>query len=231
MSTLSNRLKEVSTLVKKNARVVDVGSDHAYLPIYLLEQGIVDFAIASEVAKGPLSHSKGNILTHNLEHKIETRLGDGLASINATDDIDTAVIAGMGGILITEILQRFKLTKDFEIKNLILQPNIGEPLVRQWLSDNNYLIKDEKILEEDGHIYEIISAEKSNETSSYTREDYLLGPVLIQKHNNIFEKKWQHKLQSFKKTLSNIKKSKNPNQEKITQLNNDIKMLEELLNG
>lgn len=229
MSTLSNRLKEVASLVKHDSKLADIGSDHAYLPIYLIEQGIIKEAIASEVANGPLGHSKENIKQHNLENKIETRLGDGLASITKEDDINTAVIAGMGGILIADILQKFKTTKEFNIDNFILQPNIGEPLVRKWLSDNYYKIINERILEEDGHIYEIISAEKTNDIKVLNREDLLLGPVLRKEQNDIFIKKWKNKLLSFQNTLENIKKSKNPNQEKILQLTKDIEMLEDLL--
>lgn len=227
---LSKRLEDVAKFVKKGARVVDVGSDHAYLTIHLVENNIIDFAVAGEVAKGPLSRSEENIKLHNLVTKIHPRLGDGLSVITKEDNIDTAVIAGMGGILITDILNRFYENSEFELQNLILQPNIGEALVREWLVNHNYEITGEDILNDDNHVYEIISAEKRIKKQNYTRSDILLGPSLRKEMNETFILKWTKKLNKYKTTLENIKKAKEPNDQKIKQLSEDIKILEEVLN-
>lgn len=227
----SKRLKTIANFVQKGERIVDVGSDHAYLPIFLAEQNTIDFAIAGEVSKGPLERSFGNISRHRLNQAIDARLGDGLDVVLKEDKIDTAIIAGMGGILITEILQRFYQRNEFSISKLILQPNIGEPTVRQWLSDHNYQIVAEEILEEEGHIYEIIVGELVESVPEYQRADFLLGPELKKTKNAAFLKKWCHKLDKFESTYNNIKKSKHPNNDKLVELLDDIKILKGVLNN
>ncbi len=216
-------------MVDKNTRVADIGSDHAYLPVELLETNIASFAIAGEVAKGPMSRSKEDVDKFGLSAKIDVRLGDGLAVINENDEIDTVVIAGMGGILIKDILTRATEEQLSNVKTLILQPNIGEPLVRHWLVENNFEIIDEDIIAEEHHVYEIIKAQKVNRSVSLTEAQYLMGPVLMQKKTPTFIAKWEHKLNSFKKAVANMHNAKVIDQEKIAAMNQDIKYIEEIL--
>ncbi|KRK99744.1 tRNA (adenine(22)-N(1))-methyltransferase [Companilactobacillus futsaii] len=229
MTLLSKRLQAVYQMVDKNTRVADIGSDHAYLPVELLETNIASFAIAGEVAKGPMSRSKEDVDKFGLSAKIDVRLGDGLAVINENDEIDTVVIAGMGGILIKDILTRATEEQLSNVKTLILQPNIGEPLVRHWLVENNFEIIDEDIIAEEHHVYEIIKAQKVNRSVSLTEAQYLMGPVLMQKKTPTFIAKWEHKLNSFKKAVANMHNAKVIDQEKIAAMNQDIKYIEEIL--
>ena len=229
MTLLSKRLQAVYQMVDKNTRVADIGSDHAYLPVELLETSVASFAIAGEVAKGPMSRSKADVEKFGLSEKIDVRLGDGLAVIKENDKIDTVVIAGMGGILIKDILTRATEEQLSNVKTLILQPNIGEPLVRHWLVDNNFKIVDEDIVAEEHHVYEIIKAQKVNKPVSLTEAQYLMGPVLMQKKTPTFIAKWEHKLNSFKKAVANMHNAKVIDQEKIAAMNQDIKYIEEIL--
>lgn len=229
MTLLSKRLQAVYQMVDKNTRVADIGSDHAYLPVELIETNIASFAIAGEVAKGPMSRSKEDVDKFGLSEEIDVRLGDGLAVINENDKIDTVVIAGMGGILIKDILTRATQEQLSNVKTLVLQPNIGEPLVRHWLVDNNFKIVDESIIAEEHHVYEIIKAQKVNEPVSLTQAQYLMGPILMQKKTPTFIAKWEHKLNSFKKAVANMHNAKVIDQEKIAAMNQDIKYIEEIL--
>lgn len=214
---------------EQSARLADIGSDHAYLPVELIEQQKINFAIAGEVAPGPMSRSLEDVQKFGLASKIDVRLGDGLAVINKTDQIDTVVIAGMGGILISDILKRATVDQLANVKTLILQPNIGEPLVRHWLVDHNFEIVDENIIEEDKHIYEVIKAIKTNEKYSLTDAQFLMGPVLMQKKSPTFVKKWTHKLTGFKKAVINMHNAKEPDLQKIEQMKQYIKYIEEIL--
>ena len=216
-------------MVDKNTRVADIGSDHAYLPVELIETNIASFAIAGEVAKGPMSRSKEDVDKFGLSEKIDVRLGDGLAVINENDKIDTVVIAGMGGILIKDILARATEEQLSNVKTLVLQPNIGEPLVRHWLVENNFEIVDEDIIAEEHHVYEIIKAKKVNEPVNLTEAQYLMGPVLMKKKSPTFIAKWEHKLNSFKKAVANMHNAKVIDQDKIAAMNQDIKYIEEIL--
>ena len=96
--SLSHRLQEVASFVPKGARLLDVGSDHAYLPIYLLEQGLIDFAVAGEIIKGPYESAVANVSESGLSGQIAVRLADGLAALNDNDDIDLITICGMVAI-------------------------------------------------------------------------------------------------------------------------------------
>ena len=129
---LSARLACVASLVPAGARVADIGSDHAYLPAALVLDGKIDFAIAGEVVKGPYENAVREIKDHQLEGQVIPRLADGLAAIEPADKVDTITIAGMGGSLIASILEKGK-DKLTEIKRLVLQPNVGESQLREWL--------------------------------------------------------------------------------------------------
>ncbi|PMD71167.1 tRNA (adenine(22)-N(1))-methyltransferase [Companilactobacillus nuruki] len=229
MTLLSKRLQAVYQMVDENTRVADIGSDHAYLPVELIEENIANYAIAGEVAVGPMSRSKKDVEKFGLSKKIDVRLGDGLAVIKEADRIDTVTIAGMGGILIQSILTRATLEQLSNVKTLILQPNIGEPLVRHWLVDNSFVIVDEDIVEEDHHVYEIIKAEKTNNIANLTEPEFLMGPILMQKKTPTFVSKWQHKLNSYQKAVSNMQNAKQIDQTKIDVMKQYIKYIEEIL--
>lgn len=229
MTLLSKRLQAVYQMVDANTRVADIGSDHAYLPVELIEEKVANYAIAGEVAKGPMSRSKEDVEKFGLSDKIDVRLGDGLAVIKADDLIDTVVIAGMGGILIQSILTNATEEQLSHVKTLVLQPNIGEPLVRRWLVENNFKIIDEDIVEEDHHVYEIIKAEKVTEPVTLTDAEFLMGPVLIQKKTPTFVAKWEHKLNGYHKAVANMGHAKKIDQAKIDVMNQNIKYIEGIL--
>jgi len=229
VTLLSNRLQAVFQMVDKNTRVADIGSDHAYLPVELIEQKTAQYALAGEVAVGPMTRSKEDVQKFGLSDQIDVRLGDGLAVIHEADKIDTVVIAGMGGILITDILTRATDEQLSHVQTLILQPNIGEPLVRHWLVDHNFEIVDEDIIEEDHHVYEIIKATKVDKATPLVQAQYLMGPVLMSKKTPTFIAKWQHKLMGYQKAVANMKHAKQIDQNKIDLMNQYIKYVEEIL--
>lgn len=216
-------------MVDANTRVADIGSDHAYLPVELIEEKVANYAIAGEVAKGPMSRSKEDVDKFGLSDKIDVRLGDGLAVIKADDLIDTVVIAGMGGILIQNILTNATAEQLSHVKTLVLQPNIGEPLVRRWLVENGFKIVDEDIVEEDRHVYEIIKAEKVTEPITLTDAELLMGPVLMQKKTPTFVAKWEHKLNGYHKAVANMGYAKKIDQAKIDVMNQNIQYIEGIL--
>ncbi len=216
-------------MVDQNARLADIGSDHAYLPVELVNNQVINFAIAGEVAEGPRDRSLEDIKKYQLADKIDVRLGDGLAVIKPADKIDTVVIAGMGGILISDILTRATPDQLANVQTLILQPNIGEPLVRQWLIKHHFAIVDEDIVEDEHHIYEIIKANFQNEIEPLSEAEILMGPVLMQKKSMTFAQKWSHKLQNYRNAVTNMQHAKKIDQAKIAQMNDYIKYIEEIL--
>lgn len=154
---LSIRLKTVAEAVTPGNRVADIGTDHGYVPIYLVKNNLSPGGIAMDVNKGPLEKAKEHIRAEKLSGKIATRLGNGLAPLEP-GETDTVVIAGMGGDLICKIL---KAKPEFLIegKELILQPQSEWFKVRQILKEYRYQIEKEWFLKEDGKYYVIIKAE------------------------------------------------------------------------
>lgn len=223
------RLSTLAQMVDQGARIADIGTDHAYLPIQLVKEGKVDYAIASDVAAGPLQNAEKDIVAAGLKDKIETRLGSGLETVSAQDRIDTVVIAGMGGKLMTNILDE-AWSENFHFTTLILEPNVGEPGVREWLSTHKYQIIDEKIIAEAGHIYELIKAQKVESTIRLTDRQIFFGPEILKEKNQVFYQKWQDQLAYHQRLLCNLNKAQEKDRTHIRQIEDEIKMIEGELN-
>jgi len=212
---LSKRLKAVADYVDKGARLADIGSDHAYLPTYLVQKNEVEFAVAGEVVKGPFEIAKNHVAQANLKENIQVRLANGLAAIENVDKIDTIVIAGMGGILISEILEAGK-GKLSSVKRLILQANNHEDTLRQWLIEHQFVIKAEQILLEAGKFYEIIVAEPTtNENPVLSANDLLFGPFLSKEKSVIFQQKWQKELNTLNKIIDRLPDEQTEKREEV----------------
>lgn len=172
---LGHRLAAIASLVPSGAKLADIGTDHAYLPIYLVHNNIIENAVAGDVRNGPLEAARRAVSANGLLNKISLRLGDGLAVITP-GEVDTVVIAGMGGGTITDIL-----TASHEVVSrlrcLILQPMIGAALVRKWLVNNGWKITAEQLVEDDGRLYEIITA-SPGQAKEMEPILYEIGPLL-----------------------------------------------------
>ncbi len=151
MITLSKRMQANADMVSPGGTVADIGCDHGYLSIYLLESGKKDRAIAMDVRSGPLSSAEENINSAGLQDRIELRLSDGLDKL-ALGEADTVVIAGMGGPLMERILSDgFLVAK--QCKELILQPQSEIPDFRRFLMDMGFLMLDETCVFDEGKYY------------------------------------------------------------------------------
>lgn len=222
---LETRLAHLAAMVDENTRLADIGTDHAYLPIDLVKSGKIQFAIASDVAKGPLDNAKTDILEAGLSNQIQTRFGSGLETIKPEDKIETVVIAGMGGKLMTDLLEAAK-EKGELYPTLILEPNIGEPGVRKWLMEHNYQIIQEEIIDTAGHIYELIKAILTDNIHQLTDKEILFGPFLLKEKNSVFIKKWINQLAYQKQLLVNLNKAKNKDMTRISEVEQRIQFIE-----
>ena len=156
------RIDAVINFVREGSRVADVGADHGYLSIELIKSGRATFVTATEKNLQPLEAARKNISAAGLEKIIETRHGDGLKILSA-GEVDTICIAGMGGALITKILDESPEVVQ-SARQLILQPMNASEKVRTWLNENDWAVNDEDLAQVAGVIYEIISAVKSSES-------------------------------------------------------------------
>lgn len=159
MIKLQNRLKTAADLVACGGVCIDIGSDHAYLPAYLISEGICTRGIAADIGQLPLQNARATLCRYGLLDKIELRLSDGLDAFSPKDG-DEIIIAGMGGTLITDILSRAPWLKDSS-KHLILQPMTHSEEVRRFLSQNDFYIEEERAVCDEGRCYNVISARYS----------------------------------------------------------------------
>ncbi|RSI75176.1 MULTISPECIES: tRNA (adenine(22)-N(1))-methyltransferase [Streptococcus] len=198
---ISKRLELVASFVPQGAVLLDVGSDHAYLPIELVEKGKIERAIAGEVVEGPYQSAVKNVESHGLKEKIQVRLANGLAAFEEEDQVTVITIAGMGGRLIATILEE-GLDKLSNIQRLILQPNNREDDLRIWLQDNVFQIVAESILEEAGKFYEILVVEAGQ--MELSASDVRFGPFLSKEVSPVFVQKWQREAAKLEVALSQI---------------------------
>ena len=169
---LSPRLLAAAGFVRPMAVVADIGTDHAYLPIYLCGIGRIRSAVASDINEGPVERAKINITSHSLAKKIAVCHTDGLRGIETYAPTDI-VICGMGGELIAEIISGAEWTKNKSIR-LILQPMTHADKLRKFLCDEGYLIVDEALAREE-KIYQIICAEYHGERVDYSPLELTFG--------------------------------------------------------
>ncbi|UZJ80617.1 tRNA (adenine(22)-N(1))-methyltransferase [Fictibacillus sp. KU28468] len=208
---LSLRLKTVANYVHREAVIADIGSDHAYLPCYLVLEHQVVYAIAGEVNEGPYQSALKEVQSANLQTKISVRKGDGLEVISP-NETDVITICGMGGQLIASILEKGK-SKLKGVKRLILQPNVGADSVRIWLKNEGWTLTQEEILKEDGKIYEVLVADRQEGNQPYTENEtleLLLGPFLMKQKNEAFIEKWRGELEQWTKILQQMESSQSP---------------------
>lgn len=150
---LTPRLRKVAELVPQGARFADIGTDHAYLPTWLILNGVVERAVAADLRPGPLERARDTAERFDVGDQLDFRLCDGLSAVSP-DEVDTIAIAGMGGETIAHILSCAPWTKAPGV-TLILQPMSSQPDLRQWLGANGYTIERECLVREEKTIYTI----------------------------------------------------------------------------
>ncbi|HWR07665.1 class I SAM-dependent methyltransferase [Sporomusa sp.] len=174
---LGQRLRTIADMVPIGVTMADIGTDHAYLPIYLVEQKIITSAIAGDIHQGPYLSAKNAVAAVQLTQHISVRLGNGLEVVKP-GEAEVVVIAGMGGANIIDILNsRPEVTS--KVKRLILQPMIAAALVRTWLHTQGWQIVDEQLVQEEGKLYQIIAAEPGG-SPVVEPVLYEIGPLLWQ---------------------------------------------------
>ena len=187
---LSARLEKVASLVSPGLVLADVGTDHAYLPIYLAEKGGCPAAFAMDIRKGPLMRAQANIRAHGLQEYITVRQSDGLNALRP-GEAQSIVIAGMGGPLICQILQNSPETAA-AARELILAPQSEQGLVRHFLHDHGYEIDAECMTEDAGKYYQILRAIKTRPDvhaplKQMREEDFRYGKLLIDGGDPVLE--------------------------------------------
>ena len=203
---IPHRLTQIARFVK-GKKIADIGTDHGYLPIYLLEKGIINYAVCSDVKQGPLANAEKNIKRYGFENKTRLCLADGLRGI-MPGEVDTAVIAGMGGEMIAHILEA-GLPEG--MKYFVLQPMRNVDVLRRKLHQLGLKITEENLCFDKNKYYIIICAEIGEQTA-WTDDEYLVSP-LLKKDPLWGEYSAKEKAKLFR-NLSELEKSEDKNKKK-----------------
>lgn len=222
---ISERLKTVASFVRTSRTIADIGTDHGYIPIYLCLEDAIDKAIACDVNREPVRRAECNINMYGLGSRIETRLGDGLKPLKQ-NETEGVVIAGMGGMLIIEILDEC-LEKTGEINELVLQPQTDVDKVRKYLHKIGFKIDDEDMIFEDGIYYNVIRAVRGRE--KYNNEaDYLFGKINIERKNAVLKEFLLKDMAKTDKIIEKLKEADTSNSQKRTA---DLEKYKEICEG
>lgn len=186
--SLGQRLQKVADFVPAGASLADIGSDHGYLAARLLQCGKIRLAIAGELNREPAERARQTARAVGLEEQMLVREGAGLAVLQP-GEVDTIVIAGMGGTTIIEILESNSAVMS-TLQRLVLQPNVAGAQVRSWLAEHAWSIIDEALVIENQILYEIIVAEPG-EMSQLTALQAEMGPVLLRERPELFSTRVQ----------------------------------------
>ncbi len=246
---LSRRLRKLADWVPSGARMADIGTDHALLPVYLAAGGKIDFAVAGDVHAGPVEAAKRQVASAGLSARINVRHGDGLSVLNA-GEVDTVCIAGMGGGLIVRLLDAAG-DRLASVHTLVLSPHGAEDAVRRWLMERKFLLDRELLLEEDGVIYTLLRAIRADgamDAEERTRAQYdekvmtpcvnsvslrlllEMGPLLLREGGNEFRRKWEQEADKREKIVRQMRQSSGADvADKIAQWEADIAEIREVL--
>jgi len=225
---LTDRLLKIASLVTEGKRVADIGTDHGYIPVYLLNQGKVPYAILADVNKGPLENARGEVRHNKLLDKVDLRLGSGIEVLEK-GEVDEVIIAGMGGILISELLEA-KLEVAHSLDKLILQPMQAQNELRKYLLNNGFEILDEVLVKEDFRIYEIIIAKYTGKNTVVSDDIYYeVGTKLIENKDPLLNEFIDKKIYMYNSIIKKIEgKSSEGIEKKIKESKDSIEKLENL---
>lgn len=218
MIKLSDRLQRIADFIRTGETMADIGTDHGLLPIYLWEHGICPHVILSDIKNGPLEKAKANINANCPDHHFDIRFGSGVQTLDV-GEVDDIVIAGMGGLLIVDILSA-DLDQSKSYKKLILQPRNAPEKMKEWLLKNGFVLVDETLVRESRYIWEIVLAVPTNQMEHLSQKEsfdfsiknieildpleFELSPILFQKKDPLLVEFIKNKIRIEEKIVGDI---------------------------
>ncbi len=232
---LSKRLNAACEMVSSKSRVADVGTDHGFVPIYLMENHIAEHVVAMDVNEGPLERATIHVKEYGFENEIDIRLSDGLKEL-LPEEADTLICCGMGGLLMMRILEE-GTPREKGIRHMILQPQSDLFGFRKYLHDNKFYIEDEREIFEEGKYYTAMKASTENGVEDpyekawelFQTEDSMdrerafnichrFGPTLILRRDEVLKNYLEHELELCDKIL--LKLSENEHSDRMRDIIN-----------
>ncbi|MDK0652313.1 class I SAM-dependent methyltransferase [Clostridium perfringens] len=227
---LSKRLKRIAEHVDKCESVADIGTDHGYIPIYLVKEGICKKAIASDINKGPIEKAKVNVAFEGVSNKVKCLLGPGLNPLKV-GEVNGVILAGMGGNLTRDILLAdMEKVKKYDF--IILQPAQNPEVLREFLYKNDYEIIDEDLIKDEGRFYELFKVKYNENSEKLVFEDglyYEVSPLLREKNHPLFKEFIEEKINRCETILSFIKEDTEAAKKRKSDLEEKINKLKGML--
>lgn len=206
---LSKRLQAIADLIEYGETMADIGTDHGFLPVYLIKTGKCPYTIATDISQNSLKKAENLILSEGILNDCSARVGNGLDPIDNAE-VDNVVIAGMGGILMTDILSA-DLNKSRSFKKFILQPRSKLYYLRKWIRDNDFTIKKERIVKEGERFCEILLVESFKEPNYSDKEGFRISDffpeTLINNPSELTLEYLHHYLIKNEAILNNLKEN------------------------
>ena len=227
---LSKRLKRIAEHVDKCESVADIGTDHGYIPIYLVKEGICEKAIASDINKGPIEKAKVNVAFEGVSNKVKCLLGPGLNPLKV-GEVNGVILAGMGGNLTRDILLA-DMDKVKKYDFIILQPAQNPEVLREFLYKNDYEIIDEDLIKDEGRFYELFKVKYNENSEKLVFEDglyYEVSPLLREKNHPLFKEFIEEKINRCETILSFIKEDTEAAKKRKSDLEEKINKLKGML--
>ncbi|WP_415327898.1 tRNA (adenine(22)-N(1))-methyltransferase [Clostridium perfringens] len=227
---LSKRLKRIAEHVDKCESVADIGTDHGYIPIYLVKEGICKKAIASDINKGPIEKAKVNVAFEGVSNKVKCLLGPGLNPLKV-GEVNGVILAGMGGNLTRDILLA-DIDKVKKYDFIILQPAQNPEVLREFLYKNDYEIIDEDLIKDEGRFYELFKVKYNENSEKLVFEDeleYEVSPLLRKKNHPLFKEFIEEKINRCETILSFIKEDTEAAKKRKSDLEEKINKLKGML--
>ncbi len=227
---LSKRLKRIAEHVDKCESVADIGTDHGYIPIYLVKEGICKKAIASDINKGPIEKAKVNVAFEGVSNKVKCLLGPGLNPLKV-GEVNGVILAGMGGNLTRDILLA-DMDKVKKYDFIILQPAQNPEVLREFLYKNDYEIIDEDLIKDEGRFYELFKVKYNENSEKLVFEDeldYEVSPLLREKGHPLFKEFIEEKINRCETILSFIKEDTEAAKKRKSDLEEKINKLKGML--
>lgn len=227
---LSPRLQAIAELIPSGSVVADIGTDHGYLPIYLIQKKISQRVVGIDINQAPLEQARETVATFNCLQKIDLRLGNGLHALQATDKIDTVVIAGLGGRNIATILSDCH-DKLKDVQQLVLQPMCEAGYLRLFLAQNGFELAHETLALEGRRLYEVILAKPGQEQEKDLFR-LALGPRLLEQRPPLFPVLLKEKIRKLKIIYTSLQRTKKSDvRQKVREVKRELDSLEEVLAG
>lgn len=227
---LSKRLKRIAEHVDKCESVADIGTDHGYIPIYLVKEGICKKAIASDINKGPIEKAKVNVAFEGVSNKVKCLLGPGLNPLKV-GEVNGVILAGMGGNLTRDILLA-DMDKVKKYDFIILQPAQNPEVLREFLYKNDYEIIDEDLIKDEGRFYELFKVKYNENSEKLVFEDelyYEVSSLLREKNHPLFKEFIEEKINRCETILSFIKEDTEAAKKRKSDLEEKINKLKGML--